>query len=97
MKLQLQNPNRLTEKEQARRYRKVHNLLWKRIRGVLDGQEDRTWLVRQLAAEVVDELMDPVMREILDPELTWNATISRKGYTITVKPKEGRAAPILGD
>lgn len=97
MKIQLQNPHRLPEKEQARRYRKIHSIMWKRIRRVLDGEEDRTWLVRQLATELVDEALDPVIKEILDPELAWDAEITRKGYTITVKPKEGRTAPILGD
>ena len=96
-RFRLQNPHRLSQKEQARRYRRIHRMMWTRIRKVLDREEDQTWLVRQLATDMVDEVLDPVIKEILDPELAWVAEIKRKGYTITIKPNEGRTAPILED
>jgi hypothetical protein len=90
LKLILDNPHRLSEKEQARRYRKIFRTLWTPTREVLDGKRDRSYFVREIATVLVDEILDPRIRNILDPELPWNADISRKGYTITIRPKSDR-------
>jgi hypothetical protein len=93
MELKLQNPHRLPLKEQARRFRRIHKIAWTRFRRVLDGQEDQTYLVRELATELVDEILDPMIRQIMNPEVTWDADIIRNGYTIRVIPREGRLNP----
>ena len=97
MKLKIQNPNTLKIEEQARRYRKLHRMVWKRFSLILDGKEDFDYLARKIAQEVTDELLYPMIRKVTNPEIAWDADVTRKGYTITVKPKEGRMEPILGE
>ena len=97
MKLKIQNPNNLKIEEQARRYRKLHSIVWSKFRLILDGKEEYDYLARKIAQEVTDELLDPMIRKVINPEIAWDADVTRKGYTITVKPKEGRIEPILGE
>lgn len=90
MKHTIDNPNKLSEKEQARRYRRIHRKIWTEVREVLDGNHTLDYIARRIATLAIDELLGSITRDFLDPELAWDFNLKRKGYTITAEPKEGR-------
>ena len=88
--LKLENPQEIPEKEQARRFRKARRQIWSIVRDIMDEKRSRDYMKSDIATAMVETLLDPKVKDIMDPELDWVAEIRRKGYQIKILPKEGR-------
>ena len=88
--MKLENPQEIPEKEQARRFRKARRQIWSIVRDIMDEKRSRDYMKSDIATAMVETLLDPKVKDIMDPELDWVAEIRRKGYQIKILPKEGR-------
>ena len=95
VKISVENPDRLTEKEQARRYRKIVKDSWRITKERIESNPEL--ITRQIAEVVMSVGLTPKLIPLLNPELHWDADVSRKGYTFVVKPKEGRILDMRGE
>ena len=88
--MKLENPQEIPEKEQARRFRKARRQIWSIVRDIMDEKRSRDYMKSDIATAMVETLLDPKVKDIMDPELDWVAEIRRNGYQIKILPKEGR-------